>query len=202
MSSLSSARAVGGVGTILVLLSMIPQIGALFGIAGFIMILIAIKSISDIVDDPRIFKNMMTAVILSIIGIVIASVIVMATLLSAFQNGYFTSGYPFTPSTSVTTAQWIAFGLAIGLGLFAAWILLLISAIYLRRSYDLIGSALEVPTFKTAGLIYLIGAATAIIGVGFVIFIIGEIIGSVAFFSIPEHRPEKQKLITVTAPPS
>lgn len=202
MSSLSSAKAVGGVGAILVLLSLVPQIGALFGIAGFIMILIAIKSISDTVEDPKIFKNMMTAVILSIIGIVIASVVVMATLLTAFQNGYFTSSYPFTPSTAVTTAQWIAFGLAIGLGLFIAWILLLVSAIYLRRSYDLIGSALDVSAFKTAGLVYLIGAATAIVGVGFVIIIIGEIIGAVAFFSIPNQRPEKQKLTPAAAPPS
>lgn len=202
MSSLTSARALGGVGAILVLLAFIPSAGALFGIVGFILILIAVSYVADVVQNPKIFKDMITAVVLAIIGLAIASVIVTATLFSAFQNGYFGTGYPLTPSADVTTAQWVAFGLSIGLGLFAAWILFLLSATYLRRSYNAMGSALEIKTFETAGLIYFIGAATAIVGVGFIILLVAQILAAVAFFSIPDRRPEKRPAAPTPAPPT
>ena len=48
---------------------------------------------------------------------------------------------------------------------------------------------LNVGTFHTTGLLYLIGAALTIIFVGLVIVFIAEILQIVAFFSIPEQMP-------------
>src|SRR5579875_2773975 len=175
MATLSQAKTLGGVGAILVLFSFVPSVGALFGIAGFIMVLVAIKYIADSLNDRKIFSNMMIAVILSIAGIVSGSLIALPTVFNAFQNGYF-SGPNFTPSPNVTTGQWIAFGTAIGVGLITAWVFFLVSAIFLRRSYNTIGSKLNVGMFGTAGLLYLIGAITSVVGVGFVILLVAQIL--------------------------
>ena len=81
----------------------------------------AVKYIADDLKDRGVFNNMLIAVFLSIVGIVVGSLVVLGTVFSAFQNGYFI-GANFAPSTSVTTAQWISFGTAIGLGLLGAWV--------------------------------------------------------------------------------
>ena len=186
----SEAKTLGGVGAILVLLSFVPTVGALFGIAGFIMVLVAVKYIADDLKDKKIFNNMILAVLLAIVGIAVGSVVVIGTVVNAFLNGYF-NGTNFAPSTAVTTAQWVTFGTAIGLGLLAAWAMFLASAVYLRRSYTTIGAKLNVNMFGTAGLLYLIGAATTIVAVGFLVLLVAQILTAVAFWSIPVAQQEQ-----------
>jgi uncharacterized membrane protein len=195
-SSLSNAKTLGGIGSILALLTVAPTVGWVIGIVGFVMILVAVKYISVDLNEKSIFSNMITAVVLTIAGILVASLVVATTMISAFANGYFNNN--FTPSASVTTAQWIAFGTVIGLGLLGAWLFFLVSAVFLRRSYNTIGSKLNVHMFGTAGLLYLIGAATAVIGVGFLLLFVAEILTAVAFFSLPEKKPEVAQPQTVT----
>jgi uncharacterized membrane protein len=200
MSSLTNAKTLGGIGAILVLLTVAPSVGWILGIAGFVMILVAVNYISDELKEKKIVNNMITSVILSIAGVLVASLLVLSAVLAAFSHGYFGTSYPFTPSASVTTAQWITFGTEIGVGLFVGWILFLVSAVYLRRSYNAIGSKLDTHTFNTAGLLYLIGAATTVIGVGFLILFVAEIVTAVAFFSIPERPAQiaQPQVVAVT----
>jgi uncharacterized membrane protein len=190
MSSLDNAKTLGGVGAILVLLTIVPTAGWMLGIAGFVMILVAVNYISNDLKDKKIINNMITSVILSIAGVIVASLLVLSVILSAYSNNYFGTTYPYSPAAAVTTAQWITFGTEIAVGLLVGWILFLVSAIYLRRSYNAIGSNLNVHTFDTAGLLYLIGAATTVIGVGFIILFVAEIVTAVAFFSIPERAAQ------------
>ncbi|HZW57541.1 MAG TPA: DUF996 domain-containing protein [Nitrososphaerales archaeon] len=186
MGSISQAKTLGGIGAILILLSFVPYAGGVFGIVGFVMVLVAVKYIADDVRDGGIFNNMVIAVVLSIVGILVGSLVALPTVISAFTSGYFT-GPNFTPSPSITTAQWIAFGTAIGVGLFVAWAFFIASAVFMRRSYRTIGSKVNVGMFGTAGLLYLIGAATTIIGIGFALLLVAEILTAVAFFSLPEQ---------------
>ncbi|MGA7912600.1 MAG: DUF996 domain-containing protein [Candidatus Dormiibacterota bacterium] len=178
-----------------------PSVGWILGIAGFVMMLVAVKYIADDLNERKVFNNMMTAVILSIAGVVVGSLVVLGTVLNAFLNDYFT-GPNFAPSTSVTTAQWIAFGSAIGLGLLGAWVFFLVSAVFLRRSYKTIGSKLGVDMFGRAGLLYLVGAATIIVAVGFVILFVAQILTAVAFFSIHEQQKVAEATEVQTLPPS
>jgi len=89
MTSLAQAKAMGGIGSILVLLSpiialtaLVPpamffsdillSIGIISGIAGLVesvLILVAVKRISDTVNDREIFKNVLRAVIITFVGI-------------------------------------------------------------------------------------------------------------------------------------
>jgi len=85
--------------------------------------------------------------------------------------------------------DWVGLAAGVIAGLVAVWALLVTSAVFLRRSYDSMASKLDVNTFKTAGLVFLIGAATTIIGVGFVLILVAQILLVVAFFSIKEGIP-------------
>jgi uncharacterized membrane protein len=180
----------GVVGSILVLLTAVPSVGGVFGVIGFILILIAIKYISDIVADKSIFNNMLVAVVLAIAGIVTGTLVVLGSFFRFMGlNGmtFSSLGPSFNPST-VPAGDWFGLIASVIVGLAAVWVMLLASAVYVRRSYSEIATKLNVPMFGTAGLVYLIGAATTIVLVGFAILFVAEILLAVAFFSIEEEK--------------
>jgi uncharacterized membrane protein len=161
MTQLGSAKTLGGVGSILLL---IPGVS----IAGYILILIATKYISDELGDKTIFDNMLYAVIAGIVGVAAAAFIIF-------------TGAMFSVFTFTTSA--IA-GLIVGLAV--AWVALIISSIFIRRAYDTMATRLSVGTFRTAGLLYFIGAILTIVLVGFILLLVAAILQIVAFFSINE----------------
>src|SRR5579862_4934006 len=180
MGTLSQAKTLGGVGSILVLLTFIPTAGPVLAIIGFIMTLIAVKYISDYLQDQNIFKNMMIAVVTSIIGFVVVAVIVAGSL-------YRFAGLGRVTSSTVTSTP--GFGTLIGeilVGLLIGWIVLVVSAYFFRKAYNEVGLKLNVGMFKTAALIYFIGAILTIIVFGLLLILIAQILLIVAFFSIPD----------------
>jgi uncharacterized membrane protein len=184
MASLSQAKTLGGVGSILVLLGAVPNVGFVLAIVGFVLILVAVKNVSESINEPAIFNDMIIAVILAIVGLVVFGVIVIVAFFSFFNFGRFGTVTPGTLPPNVLGAM----GLLI-VGLVVVWVFYLVSAIFLRRSYERIGVRLNVNMFQTTGLLYLIGAALTIVLVGFLILLIAEILQIVAFFSIPEQLP-------------
>jgi uncharacterized membrane protein len=188
MATLSRAKSLGAVGSILVVLTAVPSVGAFLGIIGFILLLIAIKNISDVVADKSIYNNMLVAVGLGIAGIVVGALVLVGSVLRFVGLNNLSVGPDFNPST-VPTGDWVGLIGSILIGLAVVWIMLVISAVYVRRSYGSIASKLNVGMFGTAGLLYLIGAATTIILVGFLLLFVAQILVVVAFFSIPDQTP-------------
>ncbi len=186
MASLGQAKTLGGVGSILVLIgAFIPSAGFIVSIIGFILILIAVKEVSDALADRTIFNNMLIAVILAIVGFVAFFVAVVGALYSLIGLGGFSS---FMPGTA-PSARIIAVITSIIIGAAIAWVFFLVGSIFLKRSYDTVATRLNIGMFHTTGLLYLIGAALTIIIVGIFIVFIAEILQIVAFFSIPEQMP-------------
>ena len=76
------------------------------------------------------------------------------------------------------------------IGLFLAlavyWVFGVIGAIYYKKSYDAISHHTKVDLFSTTALIYLIGMATVIVFVGFIVVFVAKVLEIVAFFSLPE----------------
>jgi uncharacterized membrane protein len=190
MSSLSQAKSFGEVGSILVLLTAVPSVGALLGIVGFVLVLLAIRDISKAVADKSIFNNMLLAVGLAIAGIVVGALVVVGSVLRFIGLNALNVGpnFSFNAST-VPTGDWVGLIGSVIIGLAVVWVMLLVSAIYVRRAYSTMASRLSVGMFETAGLIYLIGAATTIILVGFLLLFVAQILVVVAFFSIREKAP-------------
>lgn len=195
MASLGQAKTLGGVGSILVLLTFVPYAGPVLGIVGLILILVAVKYVSDSVNDRSIFNNVIWAVLLAIAGIVVGTLVVFASIFRFAGLGYLTGPDLTRPNIATVPAGDIA-ALIIGLaaGLVVIWIFYLISAIFMKRSFDTISTRINIGTFHTAALIYLIGAATTIILVGFLLIFIAQILFVIAFFSIPETIVQPQQL--------
>ena len=189
MATLGQAKTYGGIGSILALLLPVPTIGWLLSIAGLVLMLFAVKYISDIVRDPSIFNDMMISVAITIVGVVVGFFILVASLFRfmGLNNLNFTDfGSSFNPST-IPTGDWVGLITWALTGIAVVWSLLMVSAVFLRRGYGKVGKALNVGMFGTAGLIFLIGAATSIIVVGFLLIPIAFILMAVAFFSIDEN---------------
>jgi uncharacterized membrane protein len=198
MASLGQAKTLGGVGGILALLFWAPfNSGIVLLIVGLVLMLFAVKNIADIVGDQAIFSNMLYSVVLAIIGPIIATVVLISAAAS-FLNVF--SG--FMPGTTTPPSGFFALIGIIILAAVVLWVCILISTVFLKRSYDTIALKLRVDMFRTSGLLFLIGAATLIVGVGFVILFIAAILQIVAFFSIPEQVAPQMPPQQVWGPPT
>ncbi|MFI5450467.1 MAG: DUF996 domain-containing protein [Candidatus Bathyarchaeia archaeon] len=199
VSTLSEAKTYGGIGSILVLFTAIPTIGWLLGIVGFIFIIMAVKYISDAFADKSIYNNMLVSILLDVAAIAVGTLAIYGTVLRVMGLGSFV-GSNFVLNSNIAVGDWVGLAAGVIAGLVAVWALLVTSAVFLRRSYDSMASKLGVNTFKTAGLVFLIGAATTIIGVGFVLILVAQILLVVAFFSIKEGIPvptQQQPVATI-----
>ena len=199
MSKLSEGKMFGGIAAILMLVgSFIPAVGSIVPLIGLVLIFIAVKYIADATQDGDIFRNYLFHFILTIVAFV-AVIAIMLLSFGAAGGFSFIENLQSMDFTNFTGTDFMTtFGTLIGgclLSIVVAWVLLIISAIYLRRSYDRIAKHTNVDLFKTTGLIYLIGAATLIILIGALIILVAKIIEIVAYFSLPEtlEKPEAKE---------
>jgi uncharacterized membrane protein len=162
MATLSQAKTLGGIGSILIFIPFLSVIG-------YILVIVAVKQISDDLQDSAIFRNMVIAALTGIVGALAGAFVVFGSLLTFGRSGSGIGGL-----------------LA---GLFIVWVFLVVSAIFLRRTYATMGQRLGVGSFKTAATLYLVGAILTIVVVGFLVLFIAEIVQAVAYFSIPDQPP-------------
>jgi uncharacterized membrane protein len=189
MGSLSQAKTLGGIGSILSLLGVVPDAGPALGIVGLVLMLIAVKYISDTLNNKSVFNNAIISIVAAIAGIVAGVVVGFVGVLSFFGPGMFQGNMmpgQFQPSDFMS----MNFLGPILAGLVIIWIAFIISAVFLKKSFDFIASGLNVKMFGTAALLYLIGAVLTIVLVGFLLICIASILEVVAFFSIPENPPQ------------
>ena len=190
MGSLSEARILGGVGSILLVLAAIPifLLGTTLSLAGFVLVLIAVKFISDELRDRSIFINMLIAAVLTILGVILAGILLIAALAQLpFLEGFF---QPLIPLPRFTENAVLNLIIGLILALVTVWAAYTASAVFLRRSFESIASGLKVEMFNTAALIYLIGSLlVGVFFVGFLLIIVAQILQVLAFFSLPTRTP-------------
>jgi len=195
MSDLGNAKIFGGIGALLTLIgTFIPYAGPIISIVGLIFVFIAVKSISDLTKDHDIFRNYLYSFIMSIISIVAVFVIIFIGFGMVGGFSWITSLQDINITDFSTF--WDSFGGIIGytlLALFVGWILAIIAAIFLRRSYNSIAKHTKVKLFRTTGTLYFWGAITTIIVIGFLIIFIASIIEIIAYFSLPDKLPSTVK---------
>lgn len=192
MSQIGQAKILGGIGALLSLLVIVPTIGFLLGIVGLVLIFIAVKYIADETKNHSIFQNYLMNFLFSIIAI--AAVIVIMVMSFGISGGMSWVSTLQEQNFTDPSTVWNSFATLISgciLALFVAWILLIISSLYLRKSYNSIAEHTKVDLFKTTGLVYFIGAITLIVVIGIFIIIVAKILEIVSFFSLPENLPSK-----------
>ena len=202
-------KALGGVGALLLLISCFPFISPLVGVLGligFIFILVALNGFANYYKEKGIFNNALYGVILFIIGGVITAAAAIFVLVDFLKS----LGIDFTNLQSFQTIDWTSimtpdkiFDLIGGciIALVILFIFSIISAIFWRKSLDLLATKTDVKLFATTGLLLLIGAVLSIILIGFILLFVAVILLIVSFFSIKEPvsksvMPQPEKEVT------
>ncbi|MDH5461783.1 MAG: DUF996 domain-containing protein [Candidatus Bathyarchaeota archaeon] len=206
---LDSSKALGGVGALLMVIG--PFLGAytgVLGLVGLILVMIALKGLSDHYSEEGIFNNALYGVILAIIGgVVSVAVIVMAAVdfLTAVGIDISTAWSDPTVFSSINWEQVVTWDIlwphiaAILGSLVVLFAFVVVASIFLRRSLTTLSARTGVNMFNTAGLLLLIGAVLTIILVGLVLMWIAFILLAVGFFSIKTPITE-QPPVTPSSP--
>jgi uncharacterized membrane protein len=200
---LHSAKMLGGIGSILMLLLPVPWAGWLLAFVGFILVLIAVKYLADELNDHNVFTNYLFSFIIVIIGFAIMAIVIVFGFFSTIAGTDWTSFQNITSPQQIfnklQSSGLLTFLGTIIIGLVILWILLIVSAIFLRKSFNKIATDTQTHLFHTTGLLYLIGAAlTIVFFIGLIVVFIAYILQIVSFFTLPDTLPGT----TPMAPPA
>jgi uncharacterized membrane protein len=190
MSKLGQAKVLGGIGALLSLLVFVPTIGFIIGLVGLILVFIAVKYIAEETKDHSIFHNYLMNFIFDIVAI--GAVIGIMIMTFGVAGGMSWVNTIQQQNITDFDSFWASFGtifIGCALALIVAWVILIIGALYLRKSYNSIADHTKVDLFRTTGLVNFIGAVTIIIIIGVFIIIIARILEIVSYFSLPENLP-------------
>ncbi|AEK72457.1 membrane protein, conserved [Thermococcus sp. 4557] len=167
----SSEKSMGMWGAILSLVgSFVPYIGSLISLIGFVLMLLALKGISDAAGDERPFKNYLYGVIFAIGGLVVILALVFGTF-ALVPAGWH-------PSESA--------GIGLAILFFMLFVAMIIGAAYFQKRawlamYEITGTS----EFKDAATWVWWGALTAIILVGLLLLLIARVFVIIAFNKMP-----------------
>ena len=124
---------------------------------GFIMFIVAMYKLSNYYKEPKIFTNILYAVILSLVG--------GASMIAIIFGFLFTSITPFIGQPSSTSSSFfLQFVLAIGAIVVGALVLGIVSGLLYMRAFNRLADRSGVDGFKTAGILYLVGVIVPIVG--------------------------------------
>jgi uncharacterized membrane protein len=193
--TLQSSKTLGGIGALLMVISpfLVSGFTFLVGLVGLILVLIAIKRLSDHYMDAGIFNNSLYGVITSIVGVVVFGAALIAIAASFFSDLGIDFTTDWSDPTAFTGINWTEgmildsvmahVGVLLG-SLVILFIFAIVAAIFYRKSLTALAQKSGVGLFSTAGLLLLIGAVLTIIAFGFLLIWIALILLTVAFFQI------------------
>jgi uncharacterized membrane protein len=194
--TLQSNKTLGGVGALLMVISpfLVSGFTLLVGLVGLILVLIAVKGLSDHYKEASIFNNSLYGVILSIVGGAVFVAALFVTALSFFTNVLgIELSTAFSDPTAFSNIDWaeaivfenlMAHVAALVGSLLMLFIFVVVAAIFYRKSLTTLAEKTGVGLFGTAGLLLLIGAVLTIIAIGFLLIWVALILLTAAFFKI------------------
>ncbi|WP_172633853.1 DUF996 domain-containing protein [Caldisericum exile] len=205
---MKNIRLLGGIGVLLAILSVIPGIGVILGLAGLVLVFVAINELYKTTKNKKIYDNFLVSFILGIVGAVLGGLIFIGTTFGRIFRGEIYYGYiePFRrypnfnfglrrhpfhvfegPLDNFRLGN-INIGIIIALVVFALILygILVARSYYLKKCYDEIEKETGVEYFKTAGNLMFIGSILSIVLIGLLVYFIGYIFEVIAFFSLPD----------------
>ena len=189
--TLESGKTLGGIGALLMLIgSFVPFVG----IIGIILLLVGLKHLADYYNENSIYQNAIWALIFGIIGIAAVAIVVLSLIF-----GITLIGPTVDPFATADMGAAFAFLGGVIIALIVGFIFYLLTAIFFKRSFDMLSEKSGEGMFRTAGLLLLIGAILTIIIVGLLIMLIAWLLLTIAFFSI--KTPTTQPSSTPPPPP-
>ncbi len=190
MKDFSRARLLGGIGSILIILAVMPVIGFVISLVGFVMVVMAVYYVAQTTKNKRIFNDYTLSVVILLVGLAIAVLYISLAVLSPGVSSAINSiaNSTKTNSSSLLSNIPVLDTILMPIAVFAAILIasFVVSAIFLRRSFKAIAQQVGVKLFDTASLLFLIGAALLVLfGIGAIVIFVAIILQAVAFFSLP-----------------
>jgi uncharacterized membrane protein len=167
--SLKEVKLLGGIGSILIVLTLIPVAGLFLGVIGIILTLMALKKISEIAKNETIFRDYLIASLLRVIGHIIGVVIF-----------------------GVSIFRWVS-GAKGGGNFLIPWILISLGGYFLLKSFGNVAKFTGEKLFTTTGILILIGTLLRILLIGYIIEFFGNLLAIVSFFSLKDEITIKEK---------
>jgi uncharacterized membrane protein len=221
VTTLSQAKISGGIGSILMLLSPLISLTALIppltfiadailsisiasgtvGLIGSILILVAVKKISDAVNDREIFRNVLLAVIIPwvAVGIVLAvglGIVMYAgptgpIIIDGNYNYLAEGGYSGTDVVLPPLPTFLDLLIVTLMMVFGTRAAFIASGWFFKKGYERITVRTGTKTFRTVGRLYFYGALLVIVLIGAILAFIAAVLQVKAFFSLPESLPSQ-----------
>lgn len=196
---LKEAKILGGIGGILVLLGGILKIGFFAPLAGFILLILGVKRISQVLEKREIFRDYIISAVFFILGwmmVVVLFILIWGGLIEIW-SGLREIGFLSKFNKEIFEAL-SKFGIGFLVGFLISWVFLVLGSYFLRKSFRMISQGTGVEFFKIAGDLAFLGSILTIILVGGVIEFIASILTVVAFFSLPNQLPKQTETVHQT----
>ncbi|MGC9017646.1 MAG: DUF996 domain-containing protein [Caldimicrobium sp.] len=177
--NISKEKLLGGIGSIFMALSIITrEIGTLFGILGAVLWLTCLYLLSSKIKNSKIFNKALWGFVLGLLGWIIASIFGLMSFISFFAF----SGF-------MGNVDRVGFGIGGGviIAILLAYGIFIVANYFYQEVCKILALATNNKLFSTAGLLMLIGAYSAILLIGLIIWMAGWIILAVAFFTVPDE---------------
>ncbi|HUU89163.1 MAG TPA: DUF996 domain-containing protein [Candidatus Glassbacteria bacterium] len=200
--SFDSSKNLSAIGSLLMVIgflgSVVPYAGIL-SIVGLILLLVGLKGLSSYYQENDIFNNTLYAIIIAIVGAVVAVATLIVTAVSAFATigidinnindwtNFGTEIGTYFSDFANFSELWTLIG-AVVLAMLVIFVSMIISMYFFRKTMTQLSTKSGIGLFGTAGLLMLIGAVLTIIAVGLLIIWIGLILATVAFFQMKEPQ--------------
>jgi uncharacterized membrane protein len=166
--------------------------------AGYILFLVAMKGMSKVYNDDKIFKNSLYGFSASIVGAIVFLVVVFRFLVPTLDQltAYANTPGTIPPLSIITSFLQVMVAVLIGGSILAA-----ITGFFYRRAFYALAEKSGANNFHTAGLLMMLGGALTIVVVGGLIFYIGWITAAIGFFSL-KPKPTQAYIPPSPEPPA
>jgi uncharacterized membrane protein len=172
---LKQAKLLGGWGSILFLLGVIPYIGFILSLAGLVMIIVANKTLSKVLNNPSVFKNTLWGILVEFTGYILSLFLVIGGAIGLSSASEETQGVG---------------SLVVILGLILMYIFAIGGSYLLRNAFVEIGNRFNSDVMVWAGNLLFWGAILLILfGLGGIAMLIAWILAAVAYFTLPTEMP-------------
>jgi uncharacterized membrane protein len=178
-----NSKTMAGVGSILLLLSMIPYAGWVLGIVGIVLLIKSMKEFSSYYGDKSIYQNTWKG-----INYYIVAIVAMAFAGAAVFMGV-ASATAFTFEGLLAVTAGFGAGVIAGIAsLIVAFVFYVLAATHLKTTLNTLAEKTGDQTLATAGSLLWIGSMLSIIGVGLLLIFISWIFATIGFFSMKNQQ--------------
>jgi uncharacterized membrane protein len=171
---------------------MVFAIPAILSLVGFVLFVISMYKLSHYYNAPGIFTYIVYAIIEGIIGVIVVYALFSLYFLPLVANATLnTLAIPF-----ITQFITDSLGIVVVIFVFA-----LFSGVFYYRAFAKLSENSGSGSFKSAGMLYLIGSLTSIFLIGFLFIWIGWILAAKGFYSLKPKPAKDYSRVSTETPP-